>query len=263
MSAITPDSIALWSLILAPGTRDRRAEGRQSSPGCGRDMPEALSRPPAGGDLSEAQSSSRALSYDRFDIVYCLYHCPKSSSKSSLSLRLLLQMFDVFEAEKLTGGFSGSLVIRVQPFEADGRPGEPCIVKFDGGKEIRTESSNSKNVFKALPDRAARMLGDAVYGRDKETNEEFGAMRLELAGACWNIPELAQGVEELFKRLKNKRLFQSAEHRQRPAALRERAGDEDLFFFLFLFQSQMLLGSVGILGDDMRPFGNVNSVLAR
>ena len=92
-------------------------------------------------------------------------------------------------------------------------------------------------------------------------------MRLELAGACWNIPELAQGVAELFKRLKNKRLFQSAEHLQRPAALRERAGDEDVFFlFYFCFRfkvCQMLLGSVGILGDDMRPFGNVNSVLAR
>lgn len=156
--------------------------------------------------------------------------------RAEIYQRLLLQMFEVFEAQKLTGGFSGSLVIRVQPFEADGRPGEPCIVKFDEGKAIRTEASNSKNVFKALPDRAARILGDAVYGRDKETQEEFGAMRLELAGACWNIPELAQGSSSLLSTFKDLLLYES---------------------------EQMLLGSAGILkGDDMRPFGNVNSVLA-
>ncbi|CAJ1456518.1 unnamed protein product [Effrenium voratum] len=159
----------------------------------------------------------------------------KDHPRAEIYQRLLLQMFEVFEAQKLTGGFSGSLVIRVQPFEADGRPGEPCIVKLDEGKAIRTEASNSENVFKALPDRAARILGDAVYGRDKE-NQEFGAMRLELAGACWNIPELAQGSSSLLSTFKDLLLYES---------------------------EQMLLSSTALLGsDDMRPFGNVNSVLA-
>ncbi|CAE7468335.1 unnamed protein product [Symbiodinium natans] len=165
----------------------------------------------------------------------------KDHPRAEIYQRLLLQMFEVFEAQKLTGGFSGSLVIRVQPFEADGRPGEPCIVKLDEGKAIRTEASNSENVFKALPDRAARILGDAVYGRDKEKNEEFGAMRretrLELAGACWNVPELAQGSSNLLSTFKDLLLYES---------------------------EQMLLGSAGLVGsDDLRPFGNVNSVLAR
>eukprot|EP00439_Symbiodinium_sp_Y106_P004688 s1416_g1.t1 len=51
---------------------------------------------------------------------------------------LLLQMFETFSAKKLCGGFSGSMVIRVQPFEKDGRPGEPCIVKLDRGEAIKT-----------------------------------------------------------------------------------------------------------------------------
>ncbi|CAJ1370883.1 unnamed protein product, partial [Effrenium voratum] len=61
-------------------------------------------------------------------------------------------------------------------------------------------------------------------------------MRLELAGACWNIPELAQGSSSLLSTFKDLLLYES---------------------------EQMLLSSTALLGsDDMRPFGNVNSVLA-
>jgi len=147
--------------------------------------------------------------------------------------RLLLQMFETFEANKLCGGFSGSVVIRVQPFEADGRPGEPCIVKLDAGEAIREEFQNSANVFKALPDRAARILGDAVYGKT-EDGDEMGAMRLELAGACWNVAELAQGSSNLLSTFKDLLLYES---------------------------EQVLLGSFAAATDE-RPFGNMNSVLA-
>eukprot|EP00931_Biecheleriopsis_adriatica_P003876 TRINITY_DN105632_c0_g1_i1.p1 TRINITY_DN105632_c0_g1~~TRINITY_DN105632_c0_g1_i1.p1 ORF type:complete len:3685 (-),score=854.42 TRINITY_DN105632_c0_g1_i1:104-9952(-) len=157
----------------------------------------------------------------------------KDNQRADVYQRLLLQMFEVFEAQKLCGGFSGSVVIRVQPFEADGRPGEPCIVKLDAGDAIREEFTNSENVFKALPDRAARILGEAVYGRN-EAGEEMGAMRLELAGACWNVPELAQGSSNLLSTFKDLLLYES---------------------------EQMLLGSL-TSSSDTRPFGNVNSVLA-
>jgi len=83
---------------------------------------------------------------------------------------LLLQMFETFVAKKLCGGFSGSMVIRVQPFEKDGRPGEPCIVKLDRADAIKEEHVNSIQVFEALPDRAARIIGDAAYANsEKET----------------------------------------------------------------------------------------------
>lgn len=148
--------------------------------------------------------------------------------------KLLLQMFEIFEPQMLAGGFSGSVVLRVQPFEADGRPTEPCIVKLDAGKAIREEYVNSVNVFEALPDRAARILGDPAY----ETNadgQEFGAMRLELAGACWNVPELAQGSANLLCTFKDLLVYES--------------------------EQTMLSGSVAA-SDDSRPFGNVNSILA-
>jgi hypothetical protein len=146
---------------------------------------------------------------------------------------LLLQMFETFTAKKLCGGFSGSVVVRVQPYEQDGRPAEPCIVKLDHGDAIKEEYINSKKVVDALPDRACRIIGDAVYvkGRDEE---EYGAFKLELAGACWNVPELAQGAGNLLSTLKDLLLYES---------------------------EQILLGSAAS-ASDARPFGNVNSVIA-
>ncbi|OLP80686.1 hypothetical protein AK812_SmicGene38864 [Symbiodinium microadriaticum] len=67
----------------------------------------------------------------------------------------------------------------------------------------------------ALPDRAARILGDAVYGRDKARvglSGNFGylcSVRLELAGACWNVPELAQGSSNLLSTFKDLLLYES------------------------------------------------------
>lgn len=146
---------------------------------------------------------------------------------------LLLQMFENFTASKLCGGFSGSVVIRVQPFESDGTASEPCIVKLDAGPAIREEFINSRNVFNALPESAARIIGDAVYTHNQE-NKEFGAMVLELAGACWNVPELAQRSTNLLSTFKDLLVYES---------------------------EQVLLGDTAS-DNDARPFGNVNSVLA-
>jgi len=157
----------------------------------------------------------------------------KGHPRAETYKKLLLEMFDSFEAQKLCGGFSGSVVIRVQPFEADGRKGEPCIVKLDAGDAIEEEFQNSANVFEALPDRAARILGDAVYAKT-EKGERLGAMRLELAGACWNVPELAQGSANLLSTFKDLLLYEG---------------------------EQVFMGSQASTGD-VRPFGNVNSVLA-
>lgn len=148
---------------------------------------------------------------------------------------LLLQMFETFVAKKLCGGFSGSMVIRVQPFEKDGRPGEPCIVKLDRADAIKEEHVNSIQVFEALPDRAARIIGDAAYANSEKDGTWFGAMRLELAGACWNVPELATGSPNLLSTFKD----------------------------LLLYESElMMLGALQNERNDARPFGSVNTVLA-
>lgn len=101
------------------------------------------------------------------------------------------------------------------------------------GVHAREEYKNSKNVFQALPDRAARILGDAVYATNRD-GQEFGAMRLELAGACWNVPELAQGSANLLSTFKD----------------------------LLLYESEQFLLDGSSTSGDARPFGNVNSVIA-
>lgn len=166
------------------------------------------------------------------DIVQVLNKLFGDHKRREVYENLLLQMFETFTAKFLTGGFSGSVVIRVQPLEPDGRYGEPCIVKLDVGGTIREEYKRSKDVFDALPDRCARIHGDAVYHKSRE-GEEFGAMRLELCGACWNVPELAQGPTNSPSTFKDLLVYES---------------------------EQMMLGKDAPAGE--RPFGNVTSVIA-
>jgi len=181
-----------------------------------------------------AQLQSAANAGTTLNVTHVCDKVFKDHPRREVYENLILQMFETFQAQKLAGGFSGSLVVRVQPFEPDGRPGEPCIVKFDVGEAIREEFKNSVEVFKALPDRAARILGDAVYTKNRD-GEEFGAMKLELAGACWNVPELAQGS----------------------------GGQLVTFKDLLLYEGeQVMLKNTGNTPGEVRPFGNTNSVLA-
>jgi hypothetical protein len=184
------------------------------------------------------EAGTRNSSAPKLDVEATCDKVFKGNARSEEYKTLMLKMFVLFEAQKLCGGFSGSIVIRVQPFDEEtGRPEDPCIVKLDAGKAIREEFVNSVNVFKALPDRAARILGDAVYTRvgGKPDGEELGAMRLELAGACWNVPELAMGSSSLLSTFKDLLLFES---------------------------EQVLLGQKGNEEDIPRPFGNTHSILA-
>lgn len=106
---------------------------------------------------------------------------------------LLLQMFDSFSAWKLCGGMSGSLVLQVQPVDPiNGRNEESVIVKLDKADVVSREIANSKRVWNALSDRAARILGQGCFFTD-ENKMEYGAFKIELAGGCWQVPELAQG----------------------------------------------------------------------
>eukprot|EP00392_Amoebophrya_sp_AT5.2_P011862 g11952.t1 len=111
-----------------------------------------------------------------------------------------------FEASKLCGGFSGSLVLRVQPYDGEGLAEEPVIVKLDKGGPIRDrhqentsccgpvtreEVENSLKVYDVLQDRAAKVLGEPLFYFDADQQAELGAFKLELAGACWQVPEFA------------------------------------------------------------------------
>jgi len=147
---------------------------------------------------------------------------------------LLLQMFERFTGKRLSASTSGPVTIRIQPFECDGRPSEPCIVKLADGDGIREEWANSAMVFNALPNRVPRVLGDAVYARNVD-GEEFGAMRQELAGACWNVPELSLCSHRLLSTFKELLLYESEITRAEGSPRNE---------------------------QQVRPFGDVGTVLA-
>jgi hypothetical protein len=148
---------------------------------------------------------------------------------------LLLQMFgQKFDAIKLCGGFSGSLVLRVQPYDFEGNLEEPVIVKLDQGTPVRTEVHNSHEVYAVLADRAAKVLGEPVYVWDEEKNVELGAFKLELAGACWSVPEFANCSTSLLSTFK------------------------DLFIYETI--QQMLPKNFGI--EELPPLGNVQLVIA-
>lgn len=141
----------------------------------------------------------------------------EGSERGADYTELLQQMFELFEGQTIAGGFSGSMVIRVQPYEIDGtgnlRRGEACVVKLDDAHAIRDEVEKSNKVFEALPDRAAQVLGPPVYSRKLPDGSDpprtYGAMRLELAGACWNVPEFQDGDSNLLCTFKDLLIFQS------------------------------------------------------
>eukprot|EP00397_Hematodinium_sp_SG-2012_P000257 GEMP01000257.1.p1 GENE.GEMP01000257.1~~GEMP01000257.1.p1 ORF type:complete len:2389 (+),score=650.99 GEMP01000257.1:176-7342(+) len=159
--------------------------------------------------------------------------------------RLLLQMFQTMEMSKLTGGLSGSLVLKVQPIDTDtNRRLDPCIVKLDKADAISHEVVNSKRVYTVLSDRAARILSNALFFTDPETNVEYGAFKLELAAGCWQIPEVASSVlEDLLSTMRDLVVYECESHHpmfgdvpQVPSATTRSA-------------------------DSRRPFGNTDSVI--
>jgi hypothetical protein len=129
---------------------------------------------------------------DIHEVMHTLFH---GHSRGQGYGQLLMQMFDSFSAKMLCGGMSGSLVLQVQPVDPiDGKNMEPCIVKLDKAQVVSREIVFSKRVCNVLSDRAARILGDGCFVTD-DAGEEFGAFKLELAGGCWQVPELAAGAQ--------------------------------------------------------------------
>ena len=94
---------------------------------------------------------------------------------------------------KLHGGFSGSLVLETQSFDMDGRPEEPTVTKLDGETEMRREVEQTRYIKQKAGEGVIQILREPVYV------ERRGAVLLEMAGACWVMPEFfnkcGDGVE--------------------------------------------------------------------
>lgn len=127
------------------------------------------------------------------DVQACMEELFQGHARRDAYSSLLLQMFDCFSASRLCGGLSGSLVLQVQPVDPiEGKNEEAVIVKLDKADVISREIANSKRVWNVLSDRAARIFGQGCFYTDN-TSVEYGAFKIELAGGCWQVPELAGG----------------------------------------------------------------------
>jgi hypothetical protein len=111
--------------------------------------------------------------------------------------QLLYRMFgSSFECTPVSGGFSGSSVVKITPFGALGNREESVIVKLDSAHNVRTEVAHSMQARAALGDVAARVLGEPIYITSDIDGQEYGGFKVELAGAVLQVPELsARGAE--------------------------------------------------------------------
>ena len=119
---------------------------------------------------------------------------------------LLNRMFgSQFDCTPISGGFSGSSVVKITPYdEVLGTRDEAVIVKLDSAANIRTEVANSLLAHKALGDIAARILGEPLYLHNEPDGNDYGAFKMELAGACWYIPEFSSTTSTMINTLKSK-----------------------------------------------------------
>ena len=119
----------------------------------------------------------------------------KQQARLTAYQQLLLRMFgNNFECVPIAGGFSGSSVIKITPFDSFGNREESVIVKLDSAQNIRTEAAHSLQAQIALGDIAARILGDPIYFHSDTDGNEYGAFKMELAGAVLQVPELSSGT---------------------------------------------------------------------
>jgi len=183
-----------------------------------------------------SSTRTRSTAEKEFDLTANLDEVFGNHENRHAYQNLLLRMFgQKFELQKLTGGFSGSIVLRAQPYDIDMNPEEPCIVKLDTKAKVKEEVLNSNKVYSVLADRAAKVLGNPVFLDGPSEKESFGAFKLELAGACWQVPEFANHGTFLLSTFKDVYLYESAQH--------------------------LLPKSMLSLGADQPPFGSVQWIM--
>ena len=98
---------------------------------------------------------------------------------------------------KLHGGFSGSLVLKTDSYDLNGGRDEPTVTKLDDAKSMLEEDKKTTEFTKRVGESAAKVqrgpyLVDAS-GKPIEagasTEKDFGCVVLDMAGACWVMPE--------------------------------------------------------------------------
>ncbi|KAK3250001.1 hypothetical protein CYMTET_40594 [Cymbomonas tetramitiformis] len=105
------------------------------------------------------------------------------------------------EYQRLHGGFSGSLVLLARGKLASGYSEDPCVVKLDRADDIRREVELSKEAKAVLEDYAPAIQYGPEYVGEGEAG--YGGICLELAGACWVMPEFVDLEAKLVTTLKD------------------------------------------------------------
>ena len=101
----------------------------------------------------------------------------------------------------LHGGLSGSLVLRTDSTDADGRQEEPTVLKLDKREVMREEVDQTTLIARIAGEGVIKIRREPLYVGD------HGAVLLEMAGACWVMPEFynsASKATELISTLKRK-----------------------------------------------------------
>ena len=154
----------------------------------------------------------------------------------------------------LHGGLSGSLVLRTDSVDANGRWEEPAVMKLDTEKEMRKEVVQT-NYIKGMAGEGIINIQRGPIYLDGE-----GAVLLEMAGACWVMPEFYSSAEsddaELIRTLKKDVTMLLV-----AAGLEKRQEDESLIHSLSRSASQLLL-TMGGRESPMDTLAGTESLVA-
>ena len=118
----------------------------------------------------------------------------------SAQVRLLQRVFagcSRVVVTKLHGGFSGSLVLKTDSYDREGRRDEPTVTKLDDAESLRDEVERTRRIATLAEQSVAQVQRDPLFvdaaGEPKvagdATAEDFGCVVLDMAGACWVMPE--------------------------------------------------------------------------
>ena len=104
---------------------------------------------------------------------------------------------------KLHGGFSGSLVLKTDSYGLDGSRDEPTVTKLDDAESMLKEVAKTAQFTKLVRASAAQVQrgpylvnasGEPIKA-DASKEEDFGCVVLDMAGACWVMPEFFEELD--------------------------------------------------------------------
>ena len=175
--------------------------------------------------------------------------------------QLLYRMFgSSFECSPISGGFSGSSVVKITPFGALGHREEAVIVKLDSALNVRTEVTHSIQARAALGDIAARVLGEPIFLTSDIDGQEYGGFKVELAGAVLQVPELSSrgGESRMINTFKDLVLYECEE------AVLSRISKNPELIELCLHEEdddEPARDGQSYVASSTRPYGSVFSII--